>query len=701
MRRTMRVAGGVLFAALAATPLAAVPGATSPSRAVRAADFGAIVDAPDGVSQMEMVRFDSGLSETLVDLPVGGAVRIDDWPVAPAVRRSVVLTRFDVYAPDAKIVAIVEGGREVEVPRAKTLFFRGIAYEQGRELGRLLVTLEPDSKRFGGFAMTIDGMHELTPEGAAADRYAVARRGAMRAAGSEPLQWSCVDDLPAIRPGAKSEPALHASAPAAPLAVTRSAVIAVDTDNELLNLKFGNNTASATAYIAAVIAGMTVIYERDVGSGQGNGVRLFQGYTILRPSTTADEYTGGTGSADSAKLSEFASFWEARYPRTVVRRALAMMLSGKQSSNFSASGIAYRSLNILCGSSGYSFSQVFKFGGATAADDMLVLAHEVGHNFGSPHTHCYTVNKPDTCFNGEACYGGATACPASATYNGVTTRGTLMSYCHLLGGCDQDALVFHPETMAQYFLPALAQGSASCVASVGGGGPPAAPTISNVNPGTGALGGGTSITITGTNFVSGATVSFIELPSNDVFGGSPNSKSLTGVSFTNSTTLTATTPSAANTGIVDLIVQNPDGQTATLRNAFTYGLPTPTATTFYTLAPCRLVDTRNPNGPLGGPALTASQTRLFTLTGTCGVPATAKSLSLNVTVVTPAAGGYLTLFPGGGSQPATSTINYLAGQVRANNAIVLLATSGNGTLNVFNGSGGATHVILDVNGYFQ
>lgn len=133
--------------------------------------------------------------------------------------------------------------------------------------------------------------------------------------------------------------------------------------------------------------------------------------------------------------------------------------------------------------------------------------------------------------------------------------------------------------------------------------------------------------------------------------------------------------------------------------------PTPTgapprAARFYALTPCRIADTRNANGPLGGPALQPSQTRLFTVTGACGIPTSAVTISGNVTVVSAGAGSF-TLYPGNSSRPGTTTLSFGAGQVRANNALVLLATDGSGGFNVRNNSTGANHFVLDVNGYFQ
>jgi murein DD-endopeptidase MepM/ murein hydrolase activator NlpD len=121
---------------------------------------------------------------------------------------------------------------------------------------------------------------------------------------------------------------------------------------------------------------------------------------------------------------------------------------------------------------------------------------------------------------------------------------------------------------------------------------------------------------------------------------------------------------------------------------------------FYTLTPCRVIDTRDPDGLWGGPALSAGAVRTFMIAGRCSVPAAANAVSINATVTQPTALGHLVLFPGGSPLPPVSTINYRAGQTRANNAIVLLGTDG--TLSVACGQAtGTTHFILDVNGYFQ
>jgi hypothetical protein len=130
----------------------------------------------------------------------------------------------------------------------------------------------------------------------------------------------------------------------------------------------------------------------------------------------------------------------------------------------------------------------------------------------------------------------------------------------------------------------------------------------------------------------------------------------------------------------------------------TGSLGVPNNTSFYTLTPCRIIDTRD--AALGGPdPLASGTTRVFTIANHCSVPPTAKSVSVNITATQPTSAGHLILFPGG-TPPGVSNINFRAGQTRANNAITSLSASG--TLSVADGqSSGTTHFILDVNGYFQ
>jgi len=350
----------------------------------------------------------------------------------------------------------------------------------------------------------------------------------------------------------------------AALASLHTATLAVDTDNEAMLKRFSDNTTTATTFIAQLLAAMNVMYERDLN------VRLLQGTTFLRLSTTPDPYSElPSGSSTTlAELNEFSTYWDTKHDS--IPRALAMMLSGKLTSGNSFAGKAW--INGVCSTSvGYSFSHIFHNPAVSAAQNSKFVGHELGHNFGSVHTHCY--NPPaDTCANVEAasgCFSGTPSCPAASTIHGVlNVQGTVMSYCHNLGGCSSSE-VFHQRTL-DIINPLLASRVGVCI------------------------------------FVQGAGA---------------------------------------------------------------------TASRFYTLAPCRLFDTRNAAGALGGPALTASGTRSFTATGICGIPVDAKAIAGNLTIVAPAVDGFLNAYATG-TPTSVSLLNFRTAQIKANNVVLKLPISG-------------------------
>jgi hypothetical protein len=225
-----------------------------------------------------------------------------------------------------------------------------------------------------------------------------------------------------------------------------------------------------------------------------------------------------------------------------------------------------------------------------------------------------------------------------------------MSYCHV-AGCSPRALVFHNRSITDNPADPIGVDSvltevanASCMAALSGGVVLPAPTITNVSPASGSLAGGTSLTITGTNFVNGATVAFVELPSNNVFG-TPSSKAAASVVFNASTQLTVTTPSASSAGAVDVVVMNPDRQTATRASGFTYAAApaAPTVTSVsansgstaggmnVTITGTGFVAT--PSVTFGGTAATA-EAFVSSTTMTATVPAHAAGL-VNVVVTNP------------------------------------------------------------------
>jgi hypothetical protein len=123
----------------------------------------------------------------------------------------------------------------------------------------------------------------------------------------------------------------------------------------------------------------------------------------------------------------------------------------------------------------------------------------------------------------------------------------------------------------------------------------------------------------------------------------------------------------------------------------------PTALAFYPLTPCRVADTRNPAGPLGGPQFAAGSVRTFPVpSSNCNIPAGARAYALNFAAVPSGPLGYLTAWPTGQTQPGVASLNATTGAVTANAVIVGAGTSG--SVDVYALS--ATDLVIDITGYF-
>ena len=164
------------------------------------------------------------------------------------------------------------------------------------------------------------------------------------------------------------------------------------------------------------------------------------------------------------------------------------------------------------------------------------------------------------------------------------------------------------------------------------------------------------------------------------------------INLTITTTLSAAAKLTSDSSISETVG---NGGLSVVNGAINVG----SGNSFWTVAPCRVIDTRNPDGPLGGPALVGGGPgRTFTIVNQCGIPPGVSAVSVNITITEPTADGHLLFYPTGSSPPLVSTINFRPGLTRANNAILSLAPAGK--FDVLCGGNGTVHFILDVNGYF-
>ncbi|MEO5623732.1 MAG: M12 family metallo-peptidase [Dokdonella sp.] len=398
--------------------------------------------------------------QQLAALKVGDNLVIGGFPDGYGGTTNLRFERIDIYAPNARVIVIDAAG-EHDVPRSSRSHLIG-----SNASGDVRASLSYDAgfTHASGVGSNPSGAFAVS---ASSDASGITLRtppsDATLPAGVVPEIISGDDAIPSGRPmpnalALKLISATQATTTASP--ALHLATIAVDTDNELMSTRFSNNTTSATNWIADLFTAMNVMFQRDLA------VTLQQGTTYLR--TTTDPYaSSSTAAADSAQLNEFGNYWAAHYGS--VPRAFAMLLSGKSTSQNSASGIGW--INGYCSAQyGYSVSRVYLNANINVSYSALIVSHELGHNFGAYHTHCTNVatgaqsatTTIDQCNNSESgCYNGPTSCPASGP---GAPAGTIMSYCNLIGcGGGQNVLQFHPTQIAT--LSALvAQNTPTCLA---------------------------------------------------------------------------------------------------------------------------------------------------------------------------------------------------------------------------------------------
>ena len=309
----------------------------------------------------------------------GGSVRVADWPLGLGRPQATEFRRLEVYAPEAKIYRVDENGMS-EVPRSTWTFAAGV----GDRGGNAWIAIDEAGRVMAATATTADGDFDAVAVSEGSVDFVIRR--AEEAGDGKP--FSCGQSGLGEK-GLFAAPARESFGMEAipSIALRQTARIAVDADEHFMDNRLDSTTTAAN-YIASLISQMSVAYERDVN------VSLLQGTTFLR--TAGDPYTWTPiGNANLAQLTEFSNYWGTvcGAPCSSVPRTLAMLLSVQGSG---ASGIAW--VGGLCSNAaGYSFNQMFDSGlGVASSSEAHLVAHELGHNFGSPHTHCYS-SPPDVC----------------------------------------------------------------------------------------------------------------------------------------------------------------------------------------------------------------------------------------------------------------------------------------------------------------
>jgi hypothetical protein len=382
----------IIACAAAATPLAAA-------------------DTPRNVT-LDHARQALVSPESFASLRIGDDVMLE-LPIDRATSVLLDLKRFSPLSEDARIVNIDANGQSREIDLSSSVFLRGHVAGDPEQIAFIAITdsatngfVVADGRSFvlstgrDNAALTIEPSENLN----------IAAPGQTCAVDSQNPYLNRLLNRTDLIPQGESRP--QGSPPA------RRATIAFETDYEFTQLFGGNETASSN-YVATLIGAIATIYQRDVN------VDLEVGF-LRTYSANNDLYSGSDIYEYLYDIQDLFFSGEL----SAVERDMGHGLSGRSLGG----GLAW--VGSTC-DPGYEYGVSANLNGffPTPLDnndanwDLIVVAHEMGHNFGSGHTHDSYEPTIDDCGNGD--------CSPS--------DGTIMSYCHLCpGGISNMDLRFHP-----------------------------------------------------------------------------------------------------------------------------------------------------------------------------------------------------------------------------------------------------------------
>lgn len=352
-----------------------------------------------------------------------------------------------VWTADAKIHVHQDDGLRLEQPPADQYYLGRIEGESG---SRAMLRVAEDGSTLGLVAssggtwvINSDGsseaisqaaLHELPEHDTAQDSFQCETLEPPASA-EKAMQDAWLKEMPIDDIGTNVGPAHSGSS------ARYEARIAIETDHAYFQ-RLGHNSQQASRYMADMFAFISSIYEDELDTA----------LTISYLSLWETSNEPWTQHRTLCALNQFGWYWNSH--RTHVERSLAHFVSGRNMGG----GVAW--LGVLCGQPftvgancpGLPSSGLFGGDYGLSANiagnfnpnnpqpvwDITVIAHELGHNFNSPHTHCYggiggSGHPVDRCYGGESghgCHAGGGFLPGPMGQG----SGTIMSYCHLLQG---------------------------------------------------------------------------------------------------------------------------------------------------------------------------------------------------------------------------------------------------------------------------
>jgi metallopeptidase family M12-like protein len=314
-----------------------------------------------------------------------------------------------LFAPDFHLY--VDGQDRGHEIVSRLALLRGTVEEWPRS--SVALTINGETGAWSGSVVAGDRLYEITlPAGTA--QGPIAKSAVVRQTTVDPVAKNSLTDV--LEPPAGLAKALQGNkAVIVPPGSEFQATIAIESDYELFAL-YGNVDA-VTDYLTSLIAGVSELYFRQIGVSLT--ISSLSVYTSENdPWNAPNPHSGATADV----LCEFSNFWQRFRPVKSYPRNGAVFFTGKSSADIGgqawrSSLCNYTSRPSSCPFGGYGIVVVTKRKGT----DTFVTAHELGHEFGSRHTHCYSP-PIDQCFGTEqGCYAGPETTPDDG--------GSVMSYC--------------------------------------------------------------------------------------------------------------------------------------------------------------------------------------------------------------------------------------------------------------------------------
>ncbi|PKK82522.1 MAG: hypothetical protein CVT49_13290 [candidate division Zixibacteria bacterium HGW-Zixibacteria-1] len=347
-------------------------------------------------------------------LQTGPDSRLLEFPVSPREQLTLELEKMNIVGPNAKFLS----GNGQPMAKPEVVMFRGKISGQPHSSVYLAFTVQNSGN---GYIQTESGecyyMSQAPGEIGKIDGTGIVIHKAESFGYPDEIEEFCRELIPeGIEVPSLKDVKFFTDTIAGPYVCD----VAFDCDEAFVNL-FSDVTA-AQNYAVQLLGAISNIYLRDCH------IKLMLSFLRLWPA--------GGEPFDPNDLAGFRDYWmthEDPGPYHIIH-----MLSGQR--NMDYGGVGYRS--------GTCWGWAYSIGGYINGSfplpvemssaynwDVNVVAHEMGHNFGSPHTH-----------DREWFY-----IPIDSCAEGYRSRGTIMSYCHTtLGGQSNIELRFHRQI--QYII---------------------------------------------------------------------------------------------------------------------------------------------------------------------------------------------------------------------------------------------------------